>query len=420
MARQMISTIIGKSVKKVAKLRGGGSALPGLVIEKIDPKFIQRTLADLPQGVVIISGTNGKTTTTKIVVELLESVGLKVFTNRTGSNFSRGVAAALLDEVNIRGKLDADIAVLELDEAWAVKFVQIVRPRFSLLLNVMRDQLDRFGEIDNTAALLQKIAEATSDTVVLNRDDPRIFKISEHIQAKKVFFGTTSELLQLMPTDDTLKYGTAVANQSVAADVLLKKINAQQATFQIDNKEIDVDLQLTGVYNLLNAAAAVALARQIAGPEITDTILSALENIKPAFGRGETIYLNGTPIELILVKNPSGFRLALLSFAKNNSATMIAVNDNYADGRDVSWFWDVDFSLLKNVAIISGARAYDMALRLQYDDISIGKIDTNISKALEDFINTNPDEPKQIFCSYTAMTTIRRLLSEKTDVEEIS
>ena len=420
MARQMISTIIGKSVKKVAKLRGGGSALPGLVIEKIDPKFIQRTLADLSQGVVIISGTNGKTTTTKIVVELLESVGLKVFTNRTGSNFSRGVAAALLDEVNIRGKLDADIAVLELDEAWAVKFVQIVRPRFSLLLNVMRDQLDRFGEIDNTAALLQKIAEATSDTVVLNRDDPRIFKISEHIQAKKVFFGTTSELLQLMPTDDTLKYGTAAANQSVAADVLLKKINAQQATFQIDNKEIDVDLQLTGVYNLLNAAAAVALARQITGPEVTDTILSALKNIKPAFGRGETIYLNGTPIELILVKNPSGFRLALLSFAKNNSATMIAVNDNYADGRDVSWFWDVDFSLLKNVAMISGARAYDMALRLQYDDISIGKIDTNISKALEDFINTNPDEPKQIFCSYTAMTTIRRLLSEKTDVEEIS
>lgn len=420
MARQMISTIIGKSVKKVAKLRGGGSALPGLMIEKIDPKFIQRTLADLPQGVVIISGTNGKTTTTKIVVELLESVGLKVFTNRTGSNFSRGVAAALLDEVNIRGKLDADIAVLELDEAWAVKFVQIVRPRFSLLLNVMRDQLDRFGEIDNTAALLQKIAEATSDTVILNRDDPRIFKISEHIQAKKVFFGTTSELLQLMPTDDTLKYGNAVANQSVVADVLLKKINAQQATFQIENKEIDVDLQLTGVYNLLNAAAAVALARQIAGPEITDTILSALENIKPAFGRGETIYLNGTPIELILVKNPSGFRLALLSFAKNNNATMIAVNDNYADGRDVSWFWDVDFSLLKNVAMISGARAYDMALRLQYDDISIGKIDTNISKALEDFINTDPDEPKQIFCSYTAMTTIRRLLSEKTDVEEIS
>ena len=279
MARQMISTIIGKSVKKVAKLRGGGSALPGLVIEKIDPKYIQRTLRNLPQGVVIISGTNGKTTTTKIIVELLESVGLKVFTNRTGSNFSRGVAAALLDEVNLRGKLEADIAVLELDEAWAVKFVQMVRPRFSLLLNVMRDQLDRFGEIDNTASLLQKIAEATTDTVVLNRDDPRIFNISKYIQAKKAFFGTTSKLLQLMPTDDNLKYGNATANKDTSADVLLTKIDTQQATLQIDNRKVDVDLQLTGVYNLLNAAAAVALVRQITGPEVTSTILAALENI---------------------------------------------------------------------------------------------------------------------------------------------
>lgn len=419
MARQMISTIIGKSVKKVAKLRGGGSALPGLVIEKIDPKYIQRTLRNLPQGVVIISGTNGKTTTTKIVVELLESVGLKVFTNRTGSNFSRGVAAALLDEVNLRGKLEADIAVLELDEAWAVKFVQMVRPRFSLLLNVMRDQLDRFGEIDNTASLLQKIAKATTDTVVLNRDDPRIFNISKHIQAKKAFFGTTSKLLQLMPTDDNLKYGNATANKNTSADVLLTKIDTQQATLQIDNRKVDVALQLTGVYNLLNAAAAVALVRQITGPEVTSTILAALENIKPAFGRGETIFLDDTPIELILVKNPSGFRLALLSFAKGGTATMIAVNDNYADGRDVSWFWDVDFSSLKNVAMISGTRAYDMALRLQYDEVSIEEVDTNIPKALDNFINKHNDEPKQIFCSYTAMTTIRRLLSEKTDVEEI-
>lgn len=137
MARQMISTIIGKSVKKVAKLRGGGSALPGLVIEKIDPKYIQRTLRNLPQGVVIISGTNGKTTTTKIVVELLESVGLKVFTNRTGSNFSRGVAAALLDEVNLRGKLEADIAVLEPHITFTLCALKIL-PKHSAMLSSMQ------------------------------------------------------------------------------------------------------------------------------------------------------------------------------------------------------------------------------------------------------------------------------------------
>ncbi len=420
MQRQMISTIIGKSVKKVAQLRGGGSALPGLVVEKIDPDFIRRTLEDLPQGVVIISGTNGKTTTTKIVVELLESVGMKVFTNRTGSNFSRGVAAALLNEVDIHGKLDADIAVLELDEAWAVKFVKMVQPRFSLLLNVMRDQLDRFGEIDTTAKLLEKIAAATIDTVVLNRDDPRIFAISKKIRAKSVFFGTTSELLQLMPTDDTLKSGSARANSRVIADVLLSKIDGQRAVFRISDKNALISTQLTGVYNLLNAAAAIALARQIAGNEVTGALLLALKNIQPAFGRGETIMLHGVPIELILVKNPSGFRLALLSFARSQAAMMIAINDNYADGRDMSWLWDVDFSKIKAVSTVSGIRAYDMALRLQYDEVPVEKVEPNLTKALDYFIDNNPDEPKQIFCSYTAMTTLRKLLSDKTEVEKIS
>ena len=420
MQRQMISTIIGKSVKKVAQLRGGGSALPGLVVEKIDPDFIRRTLEDLPQGVVIISGTNGKTTTTKIVVELLESVGMKVFTNRTGSNFSRGVAAALLNEVDIHGKLDADIAVLELDEAWAVKFVKMVQPRFSLLLNVMRDQLDRFGEIDTTAKLLEKIAAATIDTVVLNRDDPRIFAISKKIRAKSVFFGTTSELLQLMPTDDTLKSGSARANSRVIADVLLSKIDGQRAVFRISDKNALISTQLTGVYNLLNAAAAIALARQIAGNEVTGALLLALKNIQPAFGRGETIMLHGIPIELILVKNPSGFRLALLSFARSQAAMMVAINDNYADGRDMSWLWDVDFSRIKAVSTVSGIRAYDMALRLQYDEVPVEKVEPNLAKALDYFIDNNPDEPKQIFCSYTAMTTLRKLLSDKTEVEKIS
>src|SRR5690606_38517495 len=141
-------TILGKAVKYAAGLRGGGSALPGLVVERIDPDFVRRTLAQLPRGVIVVSGSNGKTTTTKMVVELLESQGLTVFTNRTGSNFSRGVAAALLGEVDTKGRLSADIAVLELDEAHGVNFTEIIQPDYVLLLNVMRDQLDRFGEVD--------------------------------------------------------------------------------------------------------------------------------------------------------------------------------------------------------------------------------------------------------------------------------
>lgn len=420
MSRQILSTLIGKTVKQAARLRGGGSALPGLVIEKIDPGFIARTLAQIPRGVVVISGTNGKTTTTKIVVELLEAAGLKVFTNRTGSNFSRGVAAALLGEVDMRGRLDADIAVLELDEAWAVKFVQLVPPRYSLLLNVMRDQLDRFGEIDTAAGFLAKIAQATTDTAVLNRDDPRIYRLHQNTAANVAFFGTTDQLLELMPTDDALKTGQAQANQTTPADVLLADIDKQTATFQIDNAKHAVRMRLNGVYNLLNAAAALSLVRQIMGEkaELT-TLLGALSDVAPAFGRGETIVIDGTPIELILVKNPSGFRLSLLSFADGAADTMIAINDNYADGRDVSWLWDVDVSRLEQVAVVSGVRAHDMALRLEYDDITPEIIEPDLAAALEKLLAHHPRRPKHIYCTYTAMMRLRKLLSIKTDVEAI-
>lgn len=423
MARQYLSTILGKAVKKAAKLRGGGSALPGLVIEKLDPGFLRRTLEQLPMGVVIISGTNGKTTTTKIVVELLESAGLKVFTNRTGSNFSRGVVAALLGEVDMRGRIQADIAVLELDEAWAARFVQQVKPRYSLLLNVLRDQLDRFGEIDTTAKFLEKIALATTDTVVMNREDPRISAISKKLSAKPVFFGTTSELLSLMPTDDGLKTGNEQANNQVEAEVILQKIHDDgRATFTIDQKDHVTKLSLSGVYNILNAAAALSLVRQITTEQPTDDrqLISTLSQIRPAFGRGEVIEVDGQPIELLLVKNPSGFRLALLSFP-DVRPTMIAINDNYADGRDMSWLWDVEFDTLRSggVSHLSGIRAYDMALRLQYDDVPVGKIDSNIPSSLQSFLAAHPDVPKRIYCTYTAMLAIRRELAKVTDVEVV-
>ena len=167
--RSRLTVTLGHAARLAARLRGGGSggtAFPGLVMERTDPGFLARTLNRLPRGVIVVSGTNGKTTTTKMVVQLLREQGLKVFTNRTGSNFVRGVLASLLTEVDAAGRLDADIAVLELDEAHAVHFVARVRPRACLLLNVMRDQLDRFGEIDYTASLLHSIAKATSDVVV--------------------------------------------------------------------------------------------------------------------------------------------------------------------------------------------------------------------------------------------------------------
>lgn len=418
-------TLLGKAVRSLARLRGGGSALPGLFVEKIDPAFIKRTLAPLPYGVVIVSGTNGKTTTTKMVVELLEGQGLKVFTNRTGSNFTRGVAAALLGEVDNHGVLHADIAVLELDEAHAVHFVRTIAPRYSLLLNVMRDQLDRFGEIDTTAGMLAAIARHTSDTVVLNREDPRVAAIASKLTYQKaVYFGLAPKLTGLFPNDDDT-YGTKerVEQKIPAASVVLQAVSGQTAEFLLHDKSVTAKLQLHGVYNIFNAAAALALVRVIVGEDCDQTkLLASLSQVTPAFGRGETIMVHGQPVELVLVKNPSGFRLSLASFKPDGYATMIAINDNYADGRDMSWLWDVDFASLDyaGVAEVSGVRAYDMALRLQYDEVEVSHVEPVLASALKHFLTSHSAEPKRIYCTYTAMLGLRRELAKITTVEHIS
>lgn len=425
--RQKITTLVGKVIRRAAAMRGGGSALPGLVIEKLDPKFLKHTLGQLPRGVVIISGTNGKTTTTKMVVSLLESQGLTVFTNRTGSNFIRGIVASIIGEVNLDGKLDADIAVLELDEAHAVHFIKKVQPRYSLLLNVMRDQLDRFGEIDTTAKLLEKIADSTLEGIVLNREDPRIARIAKTQSKEKTirYFGLGNDVRDAFPNDDELHH--KASNKETATtgydDVILEKIEGQKATFSYDAKTFSVNLRVSGAYNIFNAAAALALTGLIMGDERDNQKLTiALSEVMPAFGRGETIYIKGNPLELVLVKNPAGFRLALESFDPESAATMIAINDNYADGRDMSWLWDVDFATLKSsgVAVVSGIRAYDMALRLQYDEIEATYVSTELKEALNAFIDHNPEKSKRIYCTYTAMMTIRKHLTAVAEVEQIS
>jgi len=417
-------TLLGKAVRKIALLRGGGSALPGLFVEKIDPQFIKRTLSQLPEGVVVISGTNGKTTTTKMVVELLQSQGLRVFTNRTGSNFTRGVAAALLGEVDARGQLEADIAVLELDEAHARHFVEAIKPRYSLLLNVLRDQLDRFGEIDTTTKMLERIAENTTDTVVLNREDPRVAGIASKLHHQNVvYFGLAPSLRQLFPSDDAMRSGMSDSTHTVKADVTLAALEGSKARFTLGTQSVSTGLELSGIYNVYNAAAALALVRAVVGEKVNqDKLIDALAHVTPAFGRGESLLINGQPLEIVLVKNPSGFRLSLSSFSPKDYATMIAINDNYADGRDMSWLWDVDFDSLQKegVVTVAGIRAYDMALRLQYDEVPTKYVEPSIAKALKQFIATTGDQPKRIYCSYTAMLAVRRALAKITHVEKVS
>lgn len=481
-SRNTLTLALGHGARAASRLRGsGGSAFPGLVMEKADPHFMARALAPLPYGVVLVSGTNGKTTTTRMVVELLRGQGLKVFTNPTGSNFTRGVVAALLGAMPLNGRLDADVAVLELDEAHATHFVRTVKPRAALLLNVMRDQLDRFGEIDYTASLLHKVARATTGTVVLNADDPRLaapsfradlradvrgFAVSP--QLRSVFLSddelhdsldgctlgqpkkdveakpdTETEPATEAPLDSVKEPGQdepdAVAAESPAKPAekpaqpleivaTLEEMMGRHAVIDLAGHRHEVDFAIPGAHNILNATAAMGLVKELLGERTDEQALAAsAAKVTAAFGRGELLSIDGQEVELGLVKNPAGFRMSLLSAAAVRSQQppliMIAINDQYADGRDMSWLWDVDFTPLKQagVSIVTGVRATDMALRLSYDDVAVGKVEANLSQALAQLVKLSREQhrPIRILSTYTAMLELRSLLASYTDVEEV-
>ena len=400
------SIILGKLILVAARIRGGGSAFPGLIIEKTDRGFIYDCLSELPKGVVVVSGTNGKTTTTKIVVKLLESQGLKVFTNHTGSNLLRGIIAELIRDISFSGKIDADIAVLELDEAHATHFINILPPKYSLLLNVYEDQTERFSCADQTALLLARIADKTTGYIITSRDDPRLSAIEAETDI--VYFGAAPELAQEFYSKSSLD-----SNKLPSALVELKEHNDEYSEYTINGKDYCVSLSLNGIYNSLNAAAALTLIKTILPDSDTEKLMLVLKSIQPAAGRGEVFNINGMSIQLLLVKNSAGFNLALSSFDLSCHDNMIATNNALADGQDISWLSDVDFCALKNsgVAVVSGSCAEEVSEHLAIQNVAVNNIDINLTSAINRFIKTS-NRPKRIFCSYTAMVVIRKHLTK--------
>ncbi len=423
MLRTTVAVAAGKAARVASRLRGGGSALPGLVVERVDPRFLAHALSGLPRGIVVVTGTNGKTTTTKMLVAILREHGVRVFTNPTGSNFTRGVISSMLGEIPLSGRLRADMAVLELDEAHALRFAAQVKPTHALLLNVARDQLDRFAEIDATAQLLARLSEQTTQGVVLNIDDSFISRGRDRVAAgvEVRYFGVDPSIADRLPElqeADVRFDDDFTAPKPGAHDGLLKP--RDERSFEVVFGEGDsvgpLELKQRGLAAMINATAATTTARLLLDGDFreADTV-RALQRVQPPFGRGEVIDAGGQPLELVLVKNPAGFTVALGTYGTTPVTSMVAINDNYADGRDVSWLYDVSFESLRDrgVAMTSGVRAYDMALRLRYDDVAVEAIEPDLARALDRFITEHPDEPKRIFCTYTAMMTLRRDLAAR-------
>jgi UDP-N-acetylmuramyl tripeptide synthase len=421
--RTTAAVVAGKTARAASRLRGGGSALPGLVAERLDPHFLAHALADVRRGIVVVSGTNGKTTTTKMLVAILRAHGLKVFTNPTGSNFTRGVISSMLGELPMDGQLQADMAVLELDEAHALRFADAVKPTHALLLNVARDQLDRFAEIDHTARLLARLAEQATTGVVLNLDDSFISRIRDQVAAgvQVRYFGVDASIADRLPElqEQDVRFDDDFTPPSPGPDDgLLRPVDERSFEVVFPGGEVvgPLQLQQRGLAAMINATAATTAARLLLGADFRARDAErALRAVTPPFGRGEVIDAGGQQLELVLVKNPAGFTVALGTYGGTPVPTMIAINDNYADGRDVSWLYDVSFESLRGegVELTSGVRAYDMALRLEYDDVAVGAIEPDLDRALDTFLRLRPGEPKRIFCTYTAMMALRRTLAAR-------
>jgi len=419
-----LGTTIGKTVQQILqRLDNRGQALPGLIVEKMQPSYLGAMLKQLPEGVVFVMGTNGKTTTTKIITELLKAAGKRVITNASGSNLTRGVISGVLQHATWSGTLPYDIGVFEVDEAYAKKLLGQTRPRWVLALNVSRDQLDRFGEVDTVAELLGSTMDAATEGVITNADDPYLAAIGSQLAAKQLpvvdYFGAHRSLRRHFPHEKmivSVQHATGEAgdrSKRPAPQVELTGFRGQQATYTIDGTKHQARLNLVDPHNYLNAAAALALARRLLPDVPPETLVASLAKITPAFGRGEIFRLqDGALVQLTLVKNPASFFQALASYRSNGCDVMIAINDNYADSRDVSWLWDVDFLPLKGERqiITSGKRAADMALRLQYDDIPAEAI-PDVEQALQAFCRSQ--KRKVIFATYTAMLHLYEVLKKR-------
>jgi UDP-N-acetylmuramyl tripeptide synthase len=411
----VLAVWVGKLTLLSLRLIGRrGNALPGLVVEKLFPGYLPAAMARLPQGVVVVSGTNGKTTTTSMVATIL-SGELRVLTNDSGSNFVRGAITTSIERASWTGRLPYDVAVFELDEAWAVRFAAIVAPTRTLLLNVMRDQLDRFGEIDTTAKLLGRVAAATTGHLVLNRDDPRIAALAAGSPAEVTYYGVAPALRSAFPNDEEL-YGGPLSQSTLTATAELQALatTTDPATeLRIGGREVSLELRAGGPHNAQNAAGAAAMALTFGlSPEQVE---AGLRRVEPAFGRGQAFTVDGRRLVLQLVKNPAGFRQSLRTLdTANPEAIVIAINDDYADGRDVSWLWDVEFGPLARSGArltTSGVRAADMALRLHYDEIEVAAVEADLETAVRETVaGVRPHHEVIVFSTYTAMWALHAIL----------
>ena len=433
----------GKATAALSRIsgRGGGTTLPGDVARLIDPHVLRKLSSDLKFGSIVITGTNGKTTTARLIAWLLEGAGHRVVSNRSGANLIFGVTAAALKSAGGGGHMRADWGVFEIDEASLPKAIDEIQPKAALVLNLFRDQLDRYGELESIAKKIEgALANLPAGShALLNADDPRVAEIGSNLEHAPLWFGlddTTVAEHELPHAADARTCPRCGASLIFDAVYVghdgvyrcpngdfqrpIPDITAQKITLDgFDNiamtmhstNDQRIALPLGGLYNAYNVLAAYTAGITL-GLE-PGYIAQRLQNFRAAFGRQERMEFRGRHLNLVLSKNPAGFNETLrtaVDLAKGNNF-LIALNDRKADGTDVSWIWDVDFERLQGKAralIPGGNRANDLAVRFKYAGVDASPPETDPGKALDALVKATPEgETAHLLCTYTAMLDLR-------------
>ena len=450
---------LARTVGAVSRWRGGGAtSAPGRVLMRLQPDAIRTLGSRLTRGSALISATNGKTTTATMTAAILRHAGVALVHNQAGANMAGGVATALLDAAGSHGGIAGELGLFEVDELWLAAVADELAPRAILLSNLFRDQLDRYGELERIAASWEEVLGARHTCPVLNADDPLVADLGrDHPQT--LYFGVEDDTLTMAGMSHAAdakhcrRCGAPYVFDAVylghlghyhcdscgqrrptpaltAGEVVLHGVRSSEFTLRSPAGEVRVALALPGLYNVYNALAAAALASALDVP--VAAVGAGLADVRPAFGRAESITLmpaargNGLPtlaqpreLRILLVKNPAGANevLRTLTLEPGRHDLLGVLNDNIADGRDVSWIWDADFELLAGRIrriTCSGSRAADLAVRMKYAgvDPDLIHVEADLPAALADASASRPDPDAPLYAlpTYTAMLSLRELL----------
>ncbi len=440
--RRFLAVAVARAAALVSRCLGrGGNALPGLVAEAIAPNLLYQLVEQIPQGHILVSGTNGKTTTTALIGAAISGDGWHPLTNVTGSNLSRGILSLLLSKVGPTGRPrwpSSAVGVFEIDEAQLIASLPRLRPRAVVLTNLFRDQLDRYGELDS---LVRGIAAALGEcknfpVLVINADDPGLAQIGNSHRGTVVTFGLEHTASERQPDEwadsilcpecgQVLDYSglafshlgrwrcSACALSRPSLDVVGRITAADLQGLKMELAEpigpMSIESPLPGAFNAYNLLAALAASSALGiEPSRAADQMSA---VPPSFGRAERVMLGSVEITLMLMKNPAGANELARLVAGENADLLVLLNDRVADGEDVSWIWDVNFSQMGPRSLVTGgSRAADMALRLKYAGLAVDySVDGPVEPALDAALGRCRGR-LLVLSTYTAMLEFRKVL----------